>query len=114
MSTFGGVFDHFDRSELCQTSFLDVRRLLSNDHIFPRGFLKELLVEKTQENACQCWGFNVAVVCIKCLHNVNISCSVITPFLLFLPCLDVHNLRFRVFHLRILEESSEFIIGTFR
>ena len=32
---FWGIFDHFDCSELYQTSFLDGRRLLSNDHIFP-------------------------------------------------------------------------------
>ena len=31
--TFGGIFYHFERSELYQTSFLD-------DHIFPRGSLK--------------------------------------------------------------------------
>ena len=30
--TFGGIFYHFERSELYQTSFLD-------DHIFPRGSL---------------------------------------------------------------------------
>ena len=34
-----GTFDHFNCPELYQTSFLDVRRLLSKDHIFPRGSL---------------------------------------------------------------------------
>ena len=32
-----GTFDHFDCPELYQTSFPDVRRLLSKDHLFPRG-----------------------------------------------------------------------------
>ena len=39
LSTFGEIFDHFDSFELYQTSFLDVRRLLCIDRIFPRGSL---------------------------------------------------------------------------
>ena len=35
LSTFGLIFDNFYRFELYQTSFLDVKRLLSNDHILP-------------------------------------------------------------------------------
>ena len=38
-SNFGVIFDHFYSSKLYQIFFLDVSRLLSNDHIFPRGSL---------------------------------------------------------------------------
>ena len=41
LSNFGGIFYHFDRSELYQTSFPDVTRLLSNDHIFPLTWAEE-------------------------------------------------------------------------
>ena len=38
-SALRGIFDHFDCFELYKTSFRDVTRLISNDHIFPRGSL---------------------------------------------------------------------------
>ena len=35
LSTFGGIFDHFDRCELFKTSFLGVTSLLSPGHLIP-------------------------------------------------------------------------------
>ena len=44
-STCGGIFDNFDRSELYQTSFLDVTRLLSNDNIYPRSLYLNTVIK---------------------------------------------------------------------
>ena len=43
-------FDQFDRSDLYQSYFTDLRRLLSIDYIFVRGFLLKIAHQQNQGN----------------------------------------------------------------